>query len=318
MINWDSYTKHSADWHVQRLISSSGPYAFPNIPKTDVVNGLRRRLSGAKNIDQQNTNTCGPAAFFYVFLQTKPHLYTMAVVDLYVNGMASFGQYGPLEIKPSEGAKNIKLHSGDIEAVDWILLASLRDSENQFLPMDTVSTGKFLNNISTGLAGYTLPNHLVSWFKRIGFNNVIDQTSLFSSQTAINLYQAQELRQKDYVVCMLINQVILSSTQKYSGIPQHWVVLNSDINVNGAVITSPLAQNLNRNRKKLKEQDELEETLNSDESPSDEKPVIRFGDTVSFDVYTWGDDYRSLRNGMTTAYLDELLYDYFGFVAAKW
>jgi len=112
---------------------------------------------------------------------------------------------------------------------------------------------------------------------------------------------------------MLINQVILGPTQKYSGIPQHWVVLNSDINVNGGVITSPLAQNLHRNRR----QDELKEILDSDESP-DDKPVIRFGDTVSFEVYTWGDEHRSLRNGTTTTYLDELLYDYFGFVAAKW
>ena len=108
------------------------------------------------------------------------------------------------------------------------------------------------------------------------------------------------------------------SSQEYSGIPQHWVALNSDVSVNKAILTFAAAHNLNEQRVKLRLKDQLEEMSNASEGPSERKAVIRFKDTVDFDVYTWGDEFHSLRDGFKTAYLDELLYDYFGFVAAKW
>ena len=59
-----------------------------------------------------------------------PHLYTQYVIDLYRTGEARIGD---LHVKPSAGCRAYQSPRDKIHPVDWIALASLRDSENSFL-----------------------------------------------------------------------------------------------------------------------------------------------------------------------------------------
>ena len=101
---------------------------------------------------------CGPAAFFFSLLRQRKELYVKAVTELYLYGITKIDN---LVIIPSDKTKNVTLNTagGDISGVDWVLLASLRDSENDTFRYDKPSA-KF--------AGITMPHEIANWFKLVG------------------------------------------------------------------------------------------------------------------------------------------------------
>ena len=117
--------------------------------------------------NQQETSLCGPAVFFYALLVDRPDLYTQAIIELWETGETTIGQ---LHIKPSHDCRNPKKFShtaaGDrISAIDWISLASLRDSENGLFDYDSPGDQ---------IPGITLPGKVKSWFTEAGATVVFD------------------------------------------------------------------------------------------------------------------------------------------------
>lgn len=147
--------------------------------KSKIIEQLRVRLARSQGQyvstqeritpqpNQQETSLCGPAAFFYALLKDRPDLYTQAIIELWETGETTIGQ---LHIKPSYDCRNPKNFSdtaaGDrISAIDWISLASLRDSENALLDYDSPSDQ---------VSGITLPSKVESWFTKAGATVVFD------------------------------------------------------------------------------------------------------------------------------------------------
>src|SRR5437899_11272972 len=64
----------------------------------------------------------------------KPELYVQYVIDLFTTGKARIGS---LEVKPGLACRVYQPPKGKIAPVDWVALASLRDSDN--LVMDIAS-----------------------------------------------------------------------------------------------------------------------------------------------------------------------------------
>ncbi len=164
--------------------------------------------------DQKETSLCGPATFFYALLMDRPDLYAKAITELWETGETTIGQ---LHIKPSHGACNPKNFShgaeGDrIWAIDWITLASLRDSENILFAYDEPDDM---------FSGITLPAGLRKWFKQAGAEILFDNTQ-FSSH--INQNQLSELFQ--YIrpgthVATLIGAGMLAANA--GQMKNHWV-----------------------------------------------------------------------------------------------
>jgi uncharacterized Zn-binding protein involved in type VI secretion len=132
---------------------------------------------------QGHTSLCGPATLFYALLMDRPDLYTKAVTELWETGETTIGK---LHIKPSHGARNPKKLRNKVEgdriaAIDWITLASLRDSENLLLDYDSPDDQ---------VSGITLPGKLKEWFKQVGATLLFENVQ-FSSH--INQAQLVEL-----------------------------------------------------------------------------------------------------------------------------
>lgn len=112
--------------------------------RTKVEKQLSDRLNYLSFPDQNRAMLCGSAAFFYCLQKDRPDLYKQSIIDLWKTGTTKIGS---LEITPSMKTRHPKEYfQGDLEkisAVDWILLASLRDSENSIMnhnsPSDDVS-----------------------------------------------------------------------------------------------------------------------------------------------------------------------------------
>ena len=193
--------------------------AFPNIPRTKVVGGLRLRLStdGAKFIAQKGSSLCGPAAVMFCVANRNPEMYAQYVMDLYDKGEA---QFGTLTVKPGEACRNYDPKR--IAPVDWIALASLRDSENRY--MDYAS-------VDNDAAAITLPSTIKSWFQAAGYSQFYTSTQLFGSmvQNDLEITRAGAARKQGNDVCLFINGKMLVSMGSLSAIPDHWIVLTNPI-----------------------------------------------------------------------------------------
>ncbi|MGL5735025.1 MAG: hypothetical protein ACRCYS_09185, partial [Beijerinckiaceae bacterium] len=113
--------------------------------------------------------------------------------------------------------------------VDWLTMASLRDSENVFFDYD---------ESSDALAGITMPGELAKWFRRAGYQSVKEETNLVMNKSAKAIDAANKLYAQGYRVCLFINAQMLSAgaQDKFSFVPNHWVVLTSPITMSGGKI----------------------------------------------------------------------------------
>ncbi len=194
--------------------------AYPNISRSEVVSGLRDRLATPTLIDQKNTSLCGPAALMYCLASSKSALYAQYVAELYATGHSTIGR---LTVAPGAGCKAYRATAASgIHPVDWVTLASLRDSENDAFDYDAPSCE---------VGGITMPDDLVDWFKDVGFSKDANVTNLVFTKDEATLTAAGVRRSHSHHVCLFISANMLQSPHESSWTPDHWVVLASPVTV---------------------------------------------------------------------------------------
>lgn len=172
---------------------------------------------------QRDTSLCGPAAFYYCLLKDRPDLYEQVAWKLWKLGKAKLGE---LIIKPGYDCRHLK-QTGRISSLDWLTLASLRDSSNVFRDYDEVSDE---------VSGITLPSGLVSWFAKIGSKNMSDSTNLFFSRKLAELVQLNQYYGKNLHIVLFIAHKVIRGTDGVNT-KDHWIVLADKIKVNGQDLT---------------------------------------------------------------------------------
>ncbi|HYJ90808.1 MAG TPA: hypothetical protein VEV84_05850 [Pyrinomonadaceae bacterium] len=198
---------------------------FARIARQDVVDGLRVRIVDPSKVHQSAASLCGPAAFFYCLLEEMPHLYTQYVIDLYRTGEA---RLGGLHIKPSSGCRAYQPPPSKIHPVDWIALASLRDSENMLFDYSSADDTA---------AGITMPHSLADWFRKLSWKGVRNNTNVFFTKGRSEVNDCT----RDFIhsrICLFINMQMLNPVKfaDHSVSPNHWVVLTKNMTVqNGGV-----------------------------------------------------------------------------------
>jgi len=193
--------------------------AFPNIERADVVDGLEDRVApgGASCISQQRSSLCGAAAVMFCLVNRDPEAYIQYVIDLYEKGQAKFGS---LTVKPGDACRNYEPKR--IAPVDWIALASLRDSENRYMS---------LASVESDAAAITMPETIVSWFRALGYTTY-KSTQWFGAmvQNEHEIARAGTARLQGRDVCLFVNaQMLEGSMGSLSATPNHWIVLTKPI-----------------------------------------------------------------------------------------
>jgi hypothetical protein len=259
-----------------------GGGAFAHLNRQTVANDLAARLTNPYLINQSEASLCGPAAYMYCLASKSPQVYAQYIIDLYEKGEATIGK---ISIKPGGDCKNYKMSGVRMSPVDWIGLASLRDSSNSFLDYDSVQDQ---------LSGITTPETMGNWFKQSDFTSVANNTNLLFDKGINTLFEASLKYISGAYTCLFIGSSVFSNHKKGKAPADHWVVLTSSITIDGkpAATIKPL----------------LNKTLAYDDFL---KKKIDFG------VYTWGSaNYRisALNKSLTV----ETFLDYFyGYISAK-
>lgn len=169
--------------------------------------------------DQGGASLCGPAAYFYCLQMDRPDVYAQTVRELWRYGKTKIGN---LDITPGEGCRHpggaFYNDEGDprILGIDWITLASLRDSENSFFNYD---------NISDKIGGITMGGKLREWFEKSGYELVMDNVGL-NSISEKEVAELNKYVKKGYKVATLISGGLLNGS--WLNFKSHWIVWESE------------------------------------------------------------------------------------------
>ena len=109
--------------------------AFSFISRKDVATQLAERIDKPGTINQHMSSLCGPAALLYSTAHSNPVMYARFAIDLYERGRAKLGN---LNIKPGSDVRRSSVEPG-MPSLDWMMLASIRDSGNWFLDYQKAS-----------------------------------------------------------------------------------------------------------------------------------------------------------------------------------
>ena len=191
--------------------------AFPHIAKQTFISDLEDRIRNPALIRQGDASLCGPASFMYCLAHLSPLTYASFAIDLYEKGEAVLGD---VNVKPSKDCKN---HTPTIAGVDWVTLAGLRDSENAMFDYQ---------HEKNEFSGITLPSAVSKWFKKLGFE-VERDTNLLGDKDLACLFKGLHHYRSGKMVCLFVGGKVMTSRSWGKVFPDHWVVLASDIRING-------------------------------------------------------------------------------------
>ncbi|UXI44038.1 hypothetical protein N5933_14810 [Klebsiella pneumoniae] len=215
------------------FIAKEYPVGSPDDPfdRSKFEDQVSSRVNYSSFPDQGRTSLCGPASFFYCLQMDRPDVYKQAAIELWMQGKTKIGT---LDITPGDGCKHPKgsfYFSGSerISGLDWITLASLRDSENSIMSYD---------DIDDEVAGITMWGKITEWFEKSGYVKIYTNVGLgrCSIEDVARLSEYADNGFK--VVCLISAGMLFDFGSDDTSSKNHWVVWDGALkNANGKAIT---------------------------------------------------------------------------------
>jgi hypothetical protein len=271
----------------------TGGNLWKSITRTDLANGLLVRLDNPELIEQGKAGLCAPASLIYSLANDDPVAYARAAVELWETGRTAIGG---LKIKAGSDLMDYQLPATKtVPAADWILLASMRDSENWFFDYESVND-----------SGSTRPGETVKWMEKMGYQDVIDRMNSLFKSSSKTAKEASDLVSKGYKVLLRINSAMLDKVDANGGSwrGNHIVALVSPITFNLTTVKVPAGK-----------PDCFRDAPGPRVCYTPPETSYETG-TLSFKVYTWG----SIRNVPYSGTLTLLgfINSYYGYAAGKY
>ncbi|MEO0968777.1 MAG: hypothetical protein AAFX80_10655, partial [Cyanobacteria bacterium J06639_18] len=137
---------------------SSSPSAWKCLDKNLLLAQIKLRLQDPFQVNQGKQIFCGPAAILFELVRTQPLRYLEICRSIYETG----GFEGKsVRFKASEKLRHSECRLR-MNPADWMILATLRESENRFLPVEADAP-----EIMRNLAGLTKSWQMKGWVKEV-------------------------------------------------------------------------------------------------------------------------------------------------------
>ncbi|WP_151816010.1 hypothetical protein [Acinetobacter soli] len=241
--------------------------------KERIEAGLQSRLNEPLP-NQDQTSLCGPAAYFFCLINLSPSRYKLAVKQLWETGQTKIGE---LDIKPSQdGCRRVRNFHKQLDGyprvppIDWMMLASLRESENITLK---------LNDPEQEVPGITTPMELERWFRKSGFNVAASYPIKMGGydRDFIASINSKYAGPNYYIVTLISASLLDSGVSSGTNIfPDHWIVWTDKLrDLNG-------------------------QPINKSSSSYDTKVTLK--------MFTWGENRARLKDGLSLYSFDRKVF----------
>jgi hypothetical protein len=196
---------------------------WPKLSKTTILSELRARVNNPFRVSQGSKPLCGPAAIVFELARRNPARYIYYCRDLFERGTLYGYRHS---VSASAHLRNSRVAS-TMSQVDWMLMATLRESENWII-------GNELDADSGTVAmGVTTPGEMVEWTENIlGCRNVDHERSLIFGEVDA-LREGRDAVAAGGVAFLLIDTDLLPDQgNPILSIPEHWVSLLGNVTIN--------------------------------------------------------------------------------------
>jgi len=256
-----------------------GLCAWGAIRRDALADGLVVRINDPKQISSAASQLCGAASLVYNLAEADPSAYAKLAIDLFEKGE---GKVKSLTIEPSADLRKTAVPGGN-DPADWIVLASLRDSENWLFTYHGDERWKIPYSDSSldDAKAIQMPHTVASWFTSFGYSDVKNVTNLLTTKDWDDVKDVDRLYRSGYKVSLFINANMLFTAKQgnHGWPPDHWVGMASPI---------------------------LSSTIHSDPTA-----------TISATVYTWGEVRDVHEDPSKKMTVKQFLENFYGYVAAK-
>lgn len=215
---------------IEGFAKSSAPSAWAFLDKATIVADLRSRVSDPFQINQGGQPFCGPAAVLFELVRKQPLRYVRIYQSLFETGYFQAANHwlsAPNELRQ---ASRGDLH---MSQVDWMVLATLRQSENLLFPVEPNAPDMIRN-----LAGMTKSWEMRGWIKEIlGYRkSEYYHAYLMNDVSALN--QAAAAIQAGGVAFALITaEGMLQTNPPPIPFPSHWIALLGNVLVTNSQVS---------------------------------------------------------------------------------
>jgi hypothetical protein len=203
---------------------SKVPGVWPNLDKRQIIYELRSRLENPFLVNQGSQPLCGPATVIFELIRKQPVKYVEICRSLYQIG--GFHTQSGKWIFPSN---NLRESGGDLKMpqVDWMLSATLRESENLLFPVAPDSP-QLIRNISGMTKSWEISGWLkeILGYRKIGYNNAY----LFGDFPALRV-AAEVVDAGGVALALVTAKGLLIDELPLLPYPTHWIVILGGIKI---------------------------------------------------------------------------------------
>jgi hypothetical protein len=210
---------------VTNFEKSTKPGVWASVEKKQLIAEMQLRLNDAFQINQGSQPFCGPAAVIFELARKQPLRYVQICRSLFETGSFQ-GKTKLIQASPILRRSQGRLR---MTASDWMVLATLRESENTIFNIE-VNTPEFIRN----LAGMTKPWEMQGWIKELFDYRQIKTMHTYLAGEFAALEQAKAAINSGGVVFALITaDGLLRDKKPFFPLPTHWVTILGNISVKG-------------------------------------------------------------------------------------
>ena len=196
---------------------SKFPGIWPAIQKPQLIAEMRSRVQDPFQVNQGQQPFCGPASLLFELIRRHPLKYVQICRNLYQLGGFSTKTkwiYPSPELLADQG-------NPQMPVVDWMVLSTLRESENFLFPVQTNS-----HEIIRNIAGMTKPWEMQGWLQEILNYQNVQFTSAFLTRDLQVLQQSANIINSGGVALALVtSEGLLQGDSHPIPFPNHWVAL---------------------------------------------------------------------------------------------
>ncbi|PSR17112.1 hypothetical protein C8255_14325 [filamentous cyanobacterium CCP3] len=203
---------------------STQPGVWPHLDKAEIVKEMRSRLRQPFSVNQGPQPFCGPASVLFELVRKFPLRYVELCQSLYETGEF---QAATKVIQASAALRQASKDIAHLGPADWMVLATLRDSENLIFPVEPNAP-----EIIRNLAGMTKSWEMLGWVRELLGYSHADYLHTYVLRDLTALRKAQSVIEQGGVAFGLITaKALLSKTPPQVMVPNHWVTLVGNIDI---------------------------------------------------------------------------------------